>query len=398
MSSSRNGSAGPIAWVVPRYGPDIVGGAESLCRTTAESLAGAGHEVEVFTTCATDHFTWRNEVPAGSSVEKGVTVHRFPVDESRDNTTFFEMHHAIARRVRVDYLGQVLWASHSVASAPMERELHRRADLRCMIAMPYLFGTTFWCVENEPERTVLNPCLHDEPHAWVDLTASMLNAAVGCISNTAAEERLLARIAPGARSRVGGIGFDTYDEPADVAGFCADREIAPGYLLYAGRREEAKGVGTLFAHYRRFCAARPDAPPLALMGSGGLMIPDDLADRIIDLGFVPAADKRAAYAGALCLVHPSQMESFGIVLMEAWQEGTPALVNAHSEVLSDHCRESGGGLWFADYPEFAEALSMLIEDGATTRALGRRGRDYVASRYSHAAVRDRYLEALDAWL
>ena len=280
----------------------------------------------------------------------------------------------------------------------MENELARRADLWCVIAMPYLFGTTFWCVENIPQRTVLNPCLHDEPHAWLDLTKSMLEVAVGCISNTPAEERLLGRIAPKARSHIGGIGFDVYEKPADVVAFCAERSIEPGYLLYAGRREEAKGVGTLFEYYREFASARLDAPPLALMGSGGLRIPGDLSDRIIDLGFVPTDQKRSAYASARCLVHPSRMESFGIVLMEAWQEGVPALVNAESEVLEDHCRDSGGGLWFRDYPEFAEALSMLIDEPATADALGRGGKEYVASNYSHAAVRDRYLEALNAWL
>lgn len=384
--------------MVPRYGPDIVGGAESLCRITAESLAGAGHDVEVFTTCATDHFTWENDLSPGTTFENGVTVHRFRVDESRDNALFFEMHHAIARQVRVDYLGQVTWAANSVASADMEDEIHARRDLWCVIAMPYLFGTTFWCVQNEPERTVLNPCLHDEPHAWVDLTRSMLRRSVGCISNTPAEERLLGRLAPEARSRVGGIGFDIYDQPADVAGFCSQRGVDPGYLLYAGRREEAKGVGTLFDYYREFAAQTPDAPPLALMGSGGLRIPEDLSDRIIDLGFVPAADKRAAYASARCLLHPSRMESFGIVLMEAWQEGIPAVVNARSEVLTDHCRESGGGLWFGDYPEFAEALTILLEDPGTAAALGRAGQNYVATRYSHSAVRERYLDALNAWL
>ena len=41
-----------VAFVVPRYGVDVVGGAETLVRGFAEHLAAEGHAVEVFTTCA----------------------------------------------------------------------------------------------------------------------------------------------------------------------------------------------------------------------------------------------------------------------------------------------------------------------------------------------------------
>ncbi len=58
--------------------------------------------------------------------------------------------------------------------------------------------------------------------------------------------------------------------PAAVEAFCAARGIDPGYLLYAGRREAAKGLPELFAHYAALRRAVPDAPPLALMGAGDL--------------------------------------------------------------------------------------------------------------------------------
>lgn len=383
---------------MPRYGRDIVGGAETLCRTVAEGLAEAGQEVEVFTTCARDHFTWRNELTPGTTIESGVPVHRFPVDEDRDHERFAEVHHRIARRIRVGYLGQLEWMANSVTSPQLEDEVRRRTDLWCLIALPYLFGTSFWCVQNEPRRTVLNPCLHDEPHAWTDATRAMLDGSVGCMANTQAEQRLLSRIAPGARTRLGGIGFDIFDAPADSARLLADRGLEPGYLLYAGRREEGKGLGTLFDYYRRLVADRPSAPQLALMGTGGLVTPPDIAHRVIDLGFVPEEDKRAAYAGALCLVHPSRMESFGIVLMEAWREGVPAVVTAHGEVLTDHCRASGGGLWYRDYAEFAETVGLLMDQPETAEVLGRAGAAYVKDRYSHDAVCRRYIEALTTWL
>lgn len=40
-----------IAFVIPWYGENIPGGAETECRTTAENLQKAGIEVEILTTC-----------------------------------------------------------------------------------------------------------------------------------------------------------------------------------------------------------------------------------------------------------------------------------------------------------------------------------------------------------
>jgi glycosyltransferase involved in cell wall biosynthesis len=62
-----------------------------------------------------------------------------------------------------------------------------------------------------------------------------------------------------------------------------------------------------------------------------------------------------------------------------------------------HCRESGGGLWFTSYPEFAEALELLLGDDGTAETLGRAGRGYVERAYSWERVRERYLEAVGAW-
>ncbi len=72
-----------IGIVVPRYGNEVVGGAETLARNVAERLLRQGARVTVFTTCARDPRTWRNEHPSGESLLKGVRIKRFPIARER---------------------------------------------------------------------------------------------------------------------------------------------------------------------------------------------------------------------------------------------------------------------------------------------------------------------------
>ncbi|NCC50396.1 MAG: glycosyltransferase, partial [Spartobacteria bacterium] len=99
--------------------------------------------------------------------------------------------------------------------------------------------------------------------------------------------------------------------------------------------------------------------------------------------------------GAAVFCHPSTNESFGIVLLEAWLAGTPALVHARGEVLSWHCRQSGGGLWFRSYPDFEEELRLLLENRALRDELGRAGQAYVRAMYAWEQVEERLLAGIE---
>ena len=376
--------------MVPRYGPDVLGGAEALVRALATTVMPSGWESTVATTCATDHRTWRNVHPAGEVEMDGLCVHRFPVGP-RDPDTYERLHPTILSG-RASYATELEWFSHSVVSTEMTRFLETtldRFDLR--IFAPYLFGTTLWGAQVAPGRSVLLPCLHDEAYARLTSVRAMLGAVRGCLFNAPGEARLAATLADVRDGEVVGMGFDPVIAP--VAGTTA-RPDGP-YLVYAGRLEEGKGVHELVDHVTRMREADPALPRLLLLGHGGYRPPRSARQHVVQVGFVPEADKQWLIAGATALVSASVMESLSIVQLEAWLHGVPSIVNARCTVMADHCSTSNGGLAYEDGAGFIDAVRVLQDDPARRQRMGASGREYVLDVYGWDAVRRRFRDAME---
>ncbi len=376
-----------LLWVVPRFGPEVVGGAETLVRRLATRALPDGWTSEIATTCAVDHSTWRNELPPGETEVEGLRVHRFPVDP-RDELRHAETHAAVVAG-RASYLDELEWLASGVWSRGLGAHLER-ADHDLVILCPYLFGTTLWGAMAAGPPVAVLPCLHDEPYARLVTVGRVLGAARGCIWNTPAEERLTRRLHRVRDGGVVGMGFDP-PEQAAVGGF-AERHGLGTYVLYAGRLEEGKRVQVAVEHAVRHRAEQANAPRLVLLGAGGYEPPREAGEAVLRLGHVSEDEKRSAMAGALALVNPSEMESLSIVLMEAWLEATPALVAAGSEVMRDHCEASGGGEAFGGYEQYRAAVERLVADPGLRERMGEAGRRYVVERYSWPAVSARFAE------
>jgi alpha-1,3-rhamnosyl/mannosyltransferase len=176
-------------------------------------------------------------------------------------------------------------------------------------------------------------------------------------------------------------------------------EPAPGYVLFMGTLEPRKNVGVLLDAYASLVArdsrvprlvlaghATPDAAPwLAQAGSA------PLAGHVDVRGYVPAADRRAVYEGALALVMPSHHEGFGIPALEAMTLGVPVIVasrGALPEVTGD------ASLQFdpADAGALASALRRVIDDAALRATMRERGFSRAAA-YGAAAMASATREA-----
>ncbi len=384
-----------IGLVTPRYGKAVVGGSESMMREAAQGFAGRGYEVEVLTTCAKDHYTWANEYEQGVEEDGGVLVRRFPVLKPSSVTEYVQLATKIDLGEELTPAEELAWADGLFRVPDLYTYLAAMADsYSCILFSPYLFWTTLYGASIAPERTVLIPCLHDEPQARVGLVASLLSNSKGVWFLSEPEHQLAHRLARlSAHHRVIGSGVKVPDH-YDPTGFKARHGLTRPFILYAGRREKGKGWEFLLDAFA-VAAARYSFPyDLVTIGVGSIQVPEMLRGRVIDLGFLEEEEVPHAFAAADLYVQPSPNESFSRTIMEAWLAGTPVAATDRSAVLTWHCELSGGGLTFHDQSELVQILLLVAEGSKVLTEMAAVGRDYVLENYTWERILDLMEEAL----
>ena len=401
-----------IAFIVQRYGAEILGGSEYHCRLIAERLADS-HQVEVLTTCARDYITWRNEYPEGVDRLRGVTVRRFPTARTRDIQAFNKysdwiFHHGHGRQEELEWLKQQgPWTPSLIEY--LERH-HSQYDV--LIFFTYLYATTVQGIRVAPFKSLLVPTAHDEPAIRLGIYEEVFTSAAGIVWNTDVERgfvsakfRLRAMV-----EDVVGCGVDVPEEALTADGdrtvvAPSSREALPAhlegpanafrrrhrmhgpFLLYGGRIDPGKGCEELLEYFQTYRSEGGDAT-LMLMGSKLMPLPEDPYVRFA--GMLPDSERLHALEAATVVVVPSPYESLSLLALEAFAVGTPVLANARAEVLVDHCRRSNAGLFYADRWEFVEALKLLERDAALRAAMGQNGKQYINRHYRWNTILTKY--------
>jgi len=397
-----------VAFIVQRYGSDILGGAEYMCRLVAERLAER-HHVEVLTTCARDYVSWKNEYAEGADRVRGVTVRRFANAQTRDIDAFnryseWIFNHPHSQSDELEWLRQQgPWCPALVEH--LERH-HRTFD--ALIFFTYLYAPTVMGIQVAPTRSILVPTAHDEPAIRLGIYKEVFSSAAGIAYNTAVERRFVAShfsIRAVAEETVGcGVELpppahghgghqdatDADDEEPQAEGespssfggrgaaFRRRHKLHGPMALYGGRIEKGKGCEELIEYFRTYHAEGGEAQ-LALMGVKLMPLPEDPYIRFA--GLLSERERMQALEAATVVIVPSPYESLSLLALEAFAVGTPILANARSEVLVDHCVRSNAGLYYADRDEFVECLTLLVTDPGLRVAMGGNGRTYVQDHY-----------------
>ena len=415
-----------IGFVIQRYGTEVLGGAEQLCRLIAERLA-TQHDVEVLTTCARDYITWKNEYPEGSDRIRGVTVRRFANAQTRDIEAFNKYSDWIYNNPhsRAD---EMEWLKQQGPWCPALVEHLRRQQQQydVLVFFTYLYAPTVLGLEICPSRSVLVPTAHDEPAIQLGIFKEVFSRPAAMIYNTDAEQRFVKAMFPNRPllEEVGGAGVDLPqdnpyprmppppdDEAAASSGegepsadesqaaefpshliergavFRRRHRLHGSLLLYGGRIDPGKGCEELLEYFNGYISGGGDAT-LALMGVKLMSLPEDPHVRFA--GLLSDRERVQALEAATVVVCPSPYESLSLLALEALSVGTPILANARSEVLVEHCVRSNAGLYYANRDEFVECLTLLTGDADLRAAMGRNGREYVRQNYRWDIVLAKY--------
>ncbi len=389
-----------LAFVVPWFGKGISGGAESESIRTIEKLVEAGYVVEVFSTCIKDfHGDWsQNHHRPGTTVEAGITVHRYPV-LPRDKAEYDRLNQKIIGRMRLSAEEEVTFANEFFKSPELLHALYREKNNYLFFFIPYLFPTTYDGVPMVGRNSVVIPCLHDEGYAFLSITKQMMEQAGAVIYHTHSEQRLAEKsydLPADQIQVVMGEGVEL-EQPGDPDAFAKKYGINSQYVLYAGRKTPGKNTPQLISYWNEFQWRSGNADYLKLVTIGPGRNTTHLLNEgsLIDLDYVSEEDKRNAFAGALAFCHPSTKESFSLVLMESWLAQKPVLVNGFSPVLVEHVKLSNGGLYYANAEEFIGMLDWLMDHPEEAAVMGAGGQRYVQSRFSWDVIIEKYVELIE---
>ena len=389
-----------IGLVPPWYGENIAGGAEANIRGLAHNMQKRGIEVEVLTTCVRDsgaNFN-ANTHPEGKSIEAGIKVRRFRSDLS-DMGAFLYVNRKLCGGPKViSYEEEKTFVEQNINSSGLYRYMRDHEDeYSAFLFSPYLFGTTYFGVQQCVKKAIIIPCFHEEPYAYLRNLRHVYSQVAGMAFNAEPEYWIAQKLydLTHVHTMVTGCGLDT-ELDYDAERFCKKYRINDPFVLYAGRKNAGKNVDVLLQYFSQYKKTDTTGLKLVLIGGGEIGIPSEIRDDVYDLGFVSRQDKYDAYGAARLLCQPSKHESFSLVIMESWLCDRPVLVSGECDVTKNFAVKSGGGLYFDNYGEFAGALDYYMTHPDMADRMAAAGKAYVKDNFDWDRVVEKYVSLIDS--
>jgi glycosyltransferase involved in cell wall biosynthesis len=345
------------------------------------------------------------DLPAGPEQAGGVTIDRLPQRRLP----------RVLRRAL--YAGAELCARRGLPGHGRLRALAVGPHLRGVVAHGARFRprivlgaaapfATLWqahrVARSSGAALALIPCLHADPQVDHPALHRLLRRADAVLTMTEYERLYLISLGI-ERDRVHRIGGGV--DPAAPSVAAADLRAAWGLdpdrpiVLFAGRQEEGKGLGTLIDAMTRLWRAGSDAllvvagasaPRTAIARAALDRLDASQRRNVLVRDDVEEAEKWGWYRECAVMAAPSRVDSLGLCYLEAWSCARPVIA-ARTGPQSELITAGDDGLLVApgDAEELAGALERLLADPARAAAMGRRGRDRVLERHTWERVVER---------
>ena len=160
------------------------------------------------------------------------------------------------------------------------------------------------------------------------------------------------------------------------------------YIIYIGRIDEGKGILDLINYFKNWKINNNSEVKLILAGTGMNKYNSEID--IIFTGFINEKEKQFLIQNSILVINPSPMESFSILVMEAWMNEKAVLVNSKSETLKNHCLRSNAGLYFNDSESFEKCLNFILSNTPLLQKMGTNGKRYVEINYSPDIILEKF--------
>ena len=369
-----------ICFVIQRYGEEVNGGAELLCKQLAERLVPS-YEIHVLTTKAIDYMTWGDEYHQDEENINGVTVHRFSVDKTRTHEEFDGINDLVTDG-SLPLEREDEWLEKEGPYVP-ELVRYIKAHKDCydvFIFMTYIYYPTVKGIPQVKDKAIFLPLAHSEPMLHLNNIRRIFDMPKAFFFNTDEERKLVRQNFNNCHIPylIGGAGVDV-PEHVDGSGF-KKKYCLNNYIVYVGRIDLGKNCPEMFEFFLRYKNEHPSDLKLVLMGKSVIPIPE--TEDIISLGFVSDKDKFDGISGSRFLLLPSKFESLSMVVLEAFSLSVPVLVNESCDVLKAHCQKSNGGLYYRDYESFEATMTYLLTQEEIRNGMGKNGCRYVEDNYN----------------
>ncbi len=393
---------------VPHAYFPVVGGTENNCRRFSEVLASKGHDVRVVTTdvgAVEGYYKFGiPRVDRPNEMICGVSVTRLPF-----SNIFYRLGGWAEAYLRPAALGTrvagrtMAFLRRRLADMITHQIVQIRPDV--VMTMPHLVVNVEAVLAARQQiqfPLVMVPMLHEHDPNWnPKQMADALRLADAVVALTAYErDRLSAAYAvPREKIFLASVGIDVDD--AFVPQESRDKRV-----VFLGRKVRSKGIVDLIEAMEIVWTRFPDTE-LSIAGVSTsetaeidqqiAALPDLRRKRINNIGTVSETKKAELLRSACCLVLPSKIESFGMVILDAWAQATPVItwdLPVFRSIVED--RRTGLLVDVSGGPRaMGEAILRVLRDSEAAIQMGLTGRRQVQKSYSWQAVARVYLEAYE---
>lgn len=391
-----------VLHVTHQYAPAI-GGAERYITDLSEELAQRGHQIEVYTSRATDYHTWANVLPP-EETRNGVQVRRFAALPRRGHTwraLSLGLRHYWPSRSAL--LAALIFYGNGPLCPGMFGAIVRNARRFDLVHINHLHyshaATAYRAARWAGLPIVTTPHLHAEQRETydVDYLLAILRGSRAIFADTAGErDFLLGQGFPPVTVTTAGHGlnlaaFPPQDRAASRARFGLPDDAF--VVLFLGRKIAYKGLEPSLRAFLHLRQTHPDAYFLAVgpetSHSQQLWLTYGEQPGVVMRGTVSEEERLAALAACDVLALPSTGEAFGIVYLEAWAYAKPVIgapITAVAALIADG--QDGFLVPPSDVETLAARLAWLADHPDQACQMGGAGQTKLQQRYTTGRIAD----------